>query len=698
MSTILLDNTNNNPYFNPTNPINPNLTSINNSLSKSKNLDIILMEKDKEIIDLSNTNSNLNTQIDSLNKIIKQRDLEIASLKSDINSLISDKKINAQEINNLKIKVNELNSVVIKKDKQLENFSTKNNGDINSMHKALDINLNEYEKLFNNYHKLHSELNELNNKSLLKDKENLALKKSIYDLKNENKKIFLMAKDLSDKDELINDIKRKNKINEEKFFSMEKENKFLKEQISNINKNNEFEFLMKTKQNFSDYENMINDLKNSYNKKCAEKDKIINDYKNKINSFNSRNENLISFIFQQIQNIQDKIDSNYFYNDDNNFLVNGNKFMLIDEDNCKYELIRQNFLLLLQKISDFKKKCENEKNMKINLNYDNNNDKFITNKLFDDFYTAFVNTINNYYKENNNMRSKNIYPMNNLPNFSMQDSKQKKYQDILITIKMFINQNNLLNRQLISYIQDNNNNNNYNSSNKNINYNMNQTNPIEDLQNSDIKQKLQEMTNLLIKTNQYLNMSRQDNRLIQQKYNNTNYNNMMNNENNQNDDQENSYSNNNASQNFQSNTNFAVNQSNHINNVYNSSNSLNNDLAGSPQLPQTKNVFQQNLKNNMGNFDEGENFIKNEDNENALNEFINQFSENNESQQELYNNGENSNEGQNDEMYNEGENEEEIEDNNMNIDDMNNNMNNMNNINPAERENINENNINNNIN
>ena len=350
MSTILLDNTNNNQYINPMNPVTQNLTSINNSLSKSKNLDIILMEKDKEIIDLSNTNSNLSTQIDSLNKIIKQRDLEITSLKSDINSLISDKKINAQEINNLKIKVNELNSVIIQKDNQLKNFSTKNNDDVNSIHKALDINLNEYEKLFNNYHKLHSEFNELNNNSLLKEKENLALKKNIYDLKNENKKIFLMAKDLSDKDELINNIKRKNKINEEKIFTIEKENKFLKEQISNINKNHEFDFLMRTKQNFSDYENMINDLKNSYNKKNAEKDKIINEYKNKVNTFNSRNENLISFVFQQIQNIQDKIDSNYFYSDGNDLLINGNKFMLVDEDNCKYELIRQNFLLLLQKI------------------------------------------------------------------------------------------------------------------------------------------------------------------------------------------------------------------------------------------------------------------------------------------------------------------------------------------------------------
>ena len=62
---------------------------------------------------------------------------------------------------------------------------------------------------------------------------------------------------------------------------------------------------------------------------------------------------------------------------------------------------------------------------------------------------------------------------------------------------MFVNQNNLLNRQLINHIQENN--------NKNINNNMTQSNPNENLQNSDLKQKLQEMTNLLIKTNQYLN-------------------------------------------------------------------------------------------------------------------------------------------------------------------------------------------------
>ena len=75
------------------------------------------------------------------------------------------------------------------------------------------------------------------------------------------------------------------------------------------------------------------------------------------------------------------------------------------------------------------------------------------------------------------MLSKNIYPMNNLPNFSMKDSKQNE-------IKVLINQNNLLIHQIIYYNQDNNN---CNNSCKNINYKMNKTNQFEDLQNNGIK-------------------------------------------------------------------------------------------------------------------------------------------------------------------------------------------------------------------
>ena len=81
------------PYLNRTNPNLINNINIQD-IAKSKNIDICLMEKDKEIINLSNQISTLKNNAERLQKIIKEKDMEINSLKSDILSINNDQKIN----------------------------------------------------------------------------------------------------------------------------------------------------------------------------------------------------------------------------------------------------------------------------------------------------------------------------------------------------------------------------------------------------------------------------------------------------------------------------------------------------------------------------------------------------------------------------------------------------------------------------
>ena len=82
--------------------INQNPFNNINGISKGNNLDLILMEKDKEIISLSNINISLKNRIDQLQKSLKEKEIEINSLKSDLLSLNEDQKLKEEEYNLLK--------------------------------------------------------------------------------------------------------------------------------------------------------------------------------------------------------------------------------------------------------------------------------------------------------------------------------------------------------------------------------------------------------------------------------------------------------------------------------------------------------------------------------------------------------------------------------------------------------------------
>ena len=323
-----------------------------NDIPRGKNYDLILMEKDKEIINLSNANASLRNQIEQFQKILKEKDMEINSIKSDMSTLNSDQKLKEEENNILKNRINDLSSEIVQKKKEIEAISTKNNGNINNINKAFDIHMSEYQKLFKNYNDLSNELNALNDKYLKKEKECLLQQKTIRELRNENKKVLILNKDLLEKDKVINNLKRVIKNNNEEISNHEKENKYLNEQIQSYSSNEEC--LFKTRQNIHDYENIINDIKNNYNRKLRNKDMIINDYKNNTIRAQANNENLITYIIEQIQQVQknfEKYNTNIDLDEDYPL----SKYTKISENDSKFDLIHQNFVLLTQKLREFKR-------------------------------------------------------------------------------------------------------------------------------------------------------------------------------------------------------------------------------------------------------------------------------------------------------------------------------------------------------
>ena len=293
------------------NSVNPNII---NNISKGNNIDLYLMEKDKEIIHLSNQNISLKNQIEQLQKALKEKDMEINTLKADLSSLNTDQKLKEEENNILKKKLEHLSNELTQKQKEMEIISSNNDGNINNINKAFDLHMNEYQKLFKSYNDLSKDLNILNDKYLSKEKECLIQQRTIHDLRNENKKIIILNKNIREKDKQIKDLKKIIKNNNDEIINQKNEKKFLNQQLQNYSVNEDY--LFKTKKNIQDYENIINDIKNNYNKKLRNKDLLLKDYKNNVLRSQTNNENLISYIIQQIQLVQKNFER---YNPNINF-------------------------------------------------------------------------------------------------------------------------------------------------------------------------------------------------------------------------------------------------------------------------------------------------------------------------------------------------------------------------------------------
>ncbi len=693
-----------------------NQNAINNiniqDLSKSKNIDLFLMEKDKEIINLSNQAKSLKNNLDRLQKIIKEKEMEINSLKSDILTLNNDQKLKEEENILLKNKINSLMQELANAKKETELINSNNNGNMKKISQAFNTKMLEYQKLMKNYNEISGDLNALNEKLFQSEKDNLNNQKLIQDLRKENKKIFLLNKDLTDKDNIIKNLEKNIKDNKEEILELQKEKKFLNDQIQN--QTNKEDFMYKTRLSLQEYENAINDMKNNFSKKIKNQELIIKEYQNKIKSYQDNNENLINYIIGQIRQVGNDFEKhipNPLFNDE---ILNN--LSQPNENDSKFELIHQNFILLSHKLKEFKnnKNAEimqlkneldeeqnNKKNLlnniqlqkmtknsiensitelkkivqikndeirDLNLKLNNlitestknndlknnqNNLNSEENKLFNEFFQKFVEMVTNFYLENINKKS-NLFQIQTFPNFSILDSKQKKLYDILKSTKILIDHTNSISNQLNSIY--NNSRVNYSVAKiSNINQNRQNNEFNKTIENKDLQKKVKEMSDLLKQSNYYLDISRRENKKIKDKYNAliNNFNTMKNMDNSQ--VQFNSASFEEMKKNNNdisiSNPTMSKNFINNSNLAVNQSNPNNQDIYGNNSNSfNINNNEQMNVFNNNAN-----NIYKNQNIQYNMNNNNNMI----QNQNQMENNGEEENDDDKEEEYN-IENEQEI--------------------------------------
>ena len=464
----------------------------NNSFVHIKNknkIELILMEKDKEIMNLTYMNKNLNEKIETLLNEIKNKDLEISSLKIDNNSLNNDKKLFDQEIEKYQKNIIELNKTIQNKNNEIEEIISKNNISSKKFDDIILTQKNEYNQLLKDFNIIQKDLNSLNAKLIMKDKIINKLENDIYKSKEKNNRLILLNKEIKEKNDIINNLQTK---------------------IGFINKE-------------------LRVSKSCNEEKIQNFDKIDKNEKNDI----------FSFFVEKIQNLVVFLENDKNFEKSENFNLN-NKLIEIKEGFVLNDLLEQNILILKHKIfnrynnlikqnNQYKKIYKKQENKikqneqiikQINQSLENKNNeiKHLNNKIneisknasglitqnkFNDFYRNFISKINkNILKEYYN--NKNLNDFNDLNRNNNNDEKIINILDIIYFMNKKINHlNNFVKEYELYKIKVN------KIINQNLNRSNGQNNEIKELKNN-----IKDLGELLEQSNIYLKQSREENDLL----------------------------------------------------------------------------------------------------------------------------------------------------------------------------------------
>ena len=467
---------------------------------KENNLEIILMEKDKEIIKLSEKNSQLNLNLENISNELKNKNMEISTLKSDIQSLNNEKKLYEEEIQKYQEEISKLNNTINEKDRKIEEFNSSNDLINKKYMDLLEEQKNETNKLAENSLKLQKEINELNTKLVRKNRDITNLENIICKNREKDNQLFILKKDLNEKENLIKEFQ--NKL---------------------IIANND----LQTSKNFNEER-----LKQIY-----------------IHNINDKDNEIISFVVNKIQNLILFIDTdkNFDMNKEN---INEN-MIEIKEDCILYDLLDQNISILKNKIfnkynsilrqnKEMNSKCrlqkiKNEELLKsLNQIKNNHNETIgILSKKFNQMQNNSQNKEDEIKKLNRKISDLSNYTFESIPkdifnnfysniiskldkeylsefnldeNYLEQDT-QTKINNILNIIDLLVEKIKSLNHFVEEYdaykIKVN------EIINKKMNFSNEQNDEIKDLKNN-----IQELNILLSQSNNYLNKTRKENSLL----------------------------------------------------------------------------------------------------------------------------------------------------------------------------------------
>jgi len=440
-----------------------NFNSKKEKINNTWNIDMILLDKDKEIINLSKMNRDLNKKIHQINKNIENKDMDILTLKTEISSLELEKKSHISKIDKLNEKIKNLLSELNKRDEQIKSISISTDKKLDEINSAFNNHLQDYSNVLFQSQNLEREINDLNIK--LKDRENKInnFQKIISELKNENEKLLSY-----NKQENIN-----GKIN------------IVDYTISNTEKIT-----------------FVPDSLNNNDNKENNSEKIIreNNCLNLIQFLKIQNEKMENFLLKnQKNNIIEKRKSNGF-GDSNNI-----------------ETLKNNFEILFKKIIDIKYNPQN-----ITLNQDNNseilnnniNENEFENKQLNSYVIQlkeninelceqYINNFNNFFNQNISLMYDNIsIPEIQILNEPIENLKNMiNYQDFLFNL--------IVNRPISNLISPKKN---ENGDKNNDLFEISQSNNSNNSEKIELKNKLTIISELLQESNKCLAKSQEENK------------------------------------------------------------------------------------------------------------------------------------------------------------------------------------------
>jgi len=450
----------------------------------SKNRQYELDQTNSQIIDKINSDFSYRNE-NNIDRCLMKKDNEIMNLCELNKSLISKIELLKKEKVTHEFQITslktDLNSAEIDKNILIEE-NQKLIEQIKELNKLLNIKGNKMDEIS----KMNDNSNySLTEKLLLKDKEILNMQEIIYKLKEENKSIF----------NLENEIGEKNKD----ILKLEKYIKNLENQ--NLIKDTKFQ------DNYSDF----------------------------------NNEKLISFILDHIKKVELAIAQNFgSYN--NNFC---NYNISLNKEDSIYDIIKENFYLLINKINNLDKdNFKNKKNILNQLDAEENKNIELSSKIKEFDQLSQNEDIDND-KNNIDMDFKVNYNsyLDEIENLNLKIKKlsvlSKKNENLLKTLTEENKDLKLKNYELMKGKADKSNNN--NRFGKINNYNKASSNNAHSTY-SDLREKIStmELNNLISlnrkEDNNLLDLQNETNELIKENYvgdihniNDTNYNNLYDN-------------------------------------------------------------------------------------------------------------------------------------------------------------------------
>ena len=323
-------------------------TTINNSIHNDNILNTqpstTIMEKDKQIISLSKTTKELSQHIETMNTQLQSKQYEIISLQTEITSLKLDQNIYENKIVQLSNQVNtlSLDNDINNAKNESEQLSKQNH--IQQITEAFNTQIKDYEDITYQYECLQKEnlhlKQEINNATQTIQ----SLQNVIFELKQDNKKVFILNKTIKEKDDVINTLNNNNEILKCNYNEVVKENNNLLKKVTSLSKASEYLDIINKSGSNGLINTTLSQIKLNHKIQIEQKEKEYNELKRNYDKIIKDNDSLIAFIIESIQFMETQVE---------NVLQGNSKWNEVNKDNyseIKFGLVKKNFDIVVNNI------------------------------------------------------------------------------------------------------------------------------------------------------------------------------------------------------------------------------------------------------------------------------------------------------------------------------------------------------------